>query len=371
MRRTLPFFVFITLCFSQGKFSIAQRIELALFNYENEKAIAIIDTNRQNMSPYRAATFRAVVFFNRYFRDQGAKRNMRFVDSMLVVLEPTFKDEEKILEEKKQDDLLMLGGAYGFKGMAEFLKKNRVTALRLADNAKDILDELLELYPNTIDAYFGVGVYNFALGQPPAYLRFFLRLLGYSGDKILGYEQIKLVAEKGKDTRVQSLIFLINHSLFTSGEYGKTYPLLKFVPEHLLETTMYKYKKIQLEYHLKKYNDALSTWKSIKDWKPNRATYIYNNSRLYAAKSHIALGNFSIADSLISQIRRSKDRPIGGFFYELKEAEGDKFFALKRYQEAHKLYLYVYNRTTVDKRKDRIEGKLDELENLTDGELSY
>jgi hypothetical protein len=371
MLRTLPFFVFIFISFSQKNYTLAEKIELALFHYENEKAFAILDSNLSDISPYRAATFRAAIYFNRYFRDQSAKRQRHFADSMLLVLEATFKDEEKIREEKKEDDLLMLGGAYGFKGMAEFLKKNRVSALMLADNAKDILDELVDIYPTNIDAYFGIGVYNFALGQPPAYLRFLLGILGFSGDKVLGYQQIQLVAKKGKDTRVQSLLFLINHALFTSGDYEKTYPLLKYVPKYLLSSPMYLYKKMQLEYYLGNYRKSLNTWSKLNVLSFPRAPYVYNNSRLFAAKNHIALGNMQKADSLISVIRRSKDRPLGGFAFEIEEAEADKFFALKRYQNAHKLYLRIYNRTTVDKRKDRIEGKLEKIEELTNGKLSY
>jgi hypothetical protein len=369
MRRLIFCCFFLSLGFSQA-LSLSEQIELALFKYENEYALQLLDENKENISIYRQATFRAVTFFNLYFRSQPAHRNKAYIDSMLTVLEPTLRDAEKISDAKIADDWLMLGGAYGFVGMAEFIKGNRVTALRYASKAKGVLDDLVKVHPETIDAYFGIGVYNFALGQPPAYLRFLLMILGFSGDTELGFKQITRVAKAGKDTRVQSILFLINHSLFTSHEYSKTYPLLQYVPKYLQETPMFLYKKIQLQYYTGRYKDALETWKKSQEI-PIPAPYIASNLKLYAARTYIALKQYDIADSLIHEIENTGEKPVLGFAYEIMETKADKFFALEKYKEAHNLYLYIYNITTVDYRKDRVEGKLEAIEEKTDGKLSY
>ena len=106
----------------------------------------------------------------------------------------------------------MLGGAYGFRGMAKFIKKSRVSALLDADEAKDILDDLIEKDPNYLDAYFGIGIYNYSLSQPPAFLKIILMMMGFSGDYETGIAQLNKVAKYGSHTKVQSILYLINHA---------------------------------------------------------------------------------------------------------------------------------------------------------------
>ncbi|MCB0278870.1 MAG: hypothetical protein KDD94_05175, partial [Calditrichaeota bacterium] len=300
---------------------LTRSIEREIFFYRFDDAVTILNQHKQLVNSYRYSLYKAVIYFFRYFADQPDSRNKSYMDSLIVPLQKTLRDEDKIKAGNNSDDMLMLGGAYGFIGMAEYVKKNRYTALKMADDAREILEELLEKDSAAYDAYFGIGIYNHALSQPPAILRFILSILGYSGDYETGIKQLKIVADKGKETKVQSILYLINHALFEDDHYKNIDPVFNDFPDDLKQSPMYCYKRLLFNYGLEKYEQVEPVFHELEKYKS--PDYIYWRSKLYVAMALTKLKELNRAQLVLNEIQKSTYRFTGGMFYDFREAIAD------------------------------------------------
>lgn len=86
---------------------------------------------------------------------------------------------------------LNLGMATFFAGRAEVERKNILKAIRYARKGRDILRKLIEEHPNTEDAYFVLGMYEYLAGSVPRGLRWLAFILDISGDRELGIQYLE------------------------------------------------------------------------------------------------------------------------------------------------------------------------------------
>jgi len=214
-----------------------------------------------------------------------------------------------------------------------------------------------------------MGIYNYALSKPPKILQWVLAVLGYSGDYDLGIKYLKKVGIEGTFTNVQSLIFLINHSLYERKKYDFVYPLLNEFTDEFKQTPMFLYKSVQLNYYMKKYFIMEHSFSQLNEY--SIPSYVYSRSRLFLAKSYIERENFTKAESILNSVSNAKKRLKGSMYYDLRETYADNYFAQKMYKKAHAIFISIYEHTNVDRRRDRIELKLEKIEDLTENELSY
>lgn len=347
----------------------SKEIERLIFNYQFDQAFSYIDSNETEIRPPTIALYKSVLHFYHYFSVQPSKRDDIHIKKMVEATTPITDKEDEIIASGHSEDILMLGGCFGFQSMAEYLRKNRFAALSGASKANELLEELYEKDTTAVDALFGIGIYNYALSKPPKVLRFILSVVGYSGDYERGLRYLKRVAKEGIHTNIQSLLFLINHSLYDRTKYAFVYPLLTQFPEEFKTTPMYIYKKLQLEYHLGMYQEVVETFNLLD--KSRTPSYVYNRSLLVRSQAYIALNQLEPAFNDLETLSFTKDRFRGGVYYDLRETYADYYMKQNKYKEAHSIYLMIYQNTRVDFREERVEKKLEALEQLTQGELSY
>jgi tetratricopeptide (TPR) repeat protein len=360
-RLLLLFLMHIVL--AQGKIdslSIASQVEYHIFHYQFNDALSVLETNRNVMNDEKHAVYKSFVYFYRYFVDQPSKRENRFLDSISISLENTIKNEENIIKSNEYEKILMLGGAFGFYGMAEYLRKERFSALKNADHAKEILEMLIEKDPKQSDALFGIGMYNHALSKPPGVIKFILSILGYSGDYELGTKQLFETSKTGVDTKIQAILYLINHAIFEDEHYEKIDTVFNLIPDYLKNTPMLLYKKIFFDLALGREDSLVKHFDLLLAFK--LPSYIKNRARLCLARSKIKSGKLDEAYSELKTLESSEDRFIGGMDYELKESFADYYVEKKMYREAAKLYVFILDNSKVDKRIDRVEVKYEKIE---------
>jgi tetratricopeptide (TPR) repeat protein len=336
--------------------SLAHTIEFEMFHFRFEQAYKILNNNKNTVSTFRYDNYKSVIYFFHYFSEQPSRRNPAFLDSMIESSEFTISQEEKILSSKNTDDILMLGGAYGFKGMALYLQKSQFSALKHASKAKDVLDDLISKDPTQIDAYFGIGIYNYALSQPPAILRFFLSILGYKGDYEKGMEQLNTSAKFGKITQVQSLLFLVNHSLYENKYYSTVYPLFNKFPDYLKKTPMFLYKKAQFEFELYHFEACIDLAEAFE--KEIVPIYMLNYTRLIKGKSYYRLRKFEKAVEAFLTIKKSLDPLAGQLGFDLEEYLADSYIALSEKDKALRILKFIAENTSSETQKKRVQNRL-------------
>ncbi len=114
--------------------------------------------------------------------------------------------------EKDPNDTTALyahGAAIGFRGTYNYLvRKAWLDALRDTTAARKLHNRVVELDPANIDAMMMQGVHDYVVGSLPATTRALIIILGFHGDREGGIRTLRLVAEKGKDNKVDAEILL-------------------------------------------------------------------------------------------------------------------------------------------------------------------
>ena len=104
---------------------------------------------------------------------------------------------------------LLLGVAHGSKALVDGGRKNYLAALRGIREAHRRFEEALRLDPNLVDAYYGLGLYNYALGRLPALLRPLVTIALPRGDAAHGLHELERVAEQGTYLKMTARVALL------------------------------------------------------------------------------------------------------------------------------------------------------------------
>lgn len=114
---------------------------------------------------------------------------------------------------------LLLGLAQGSKALVDGGRKNYLSAFQAIREAHRRFEEALQLDPNLIDAYYGLGVYNYALGRLPALLRPLVSIALPAGDGTHGLEEIERVGEQGTYLKMTARVALLHLFAGTEQKY--------------------------------------------------------------------------------------------------------------------------------------------------------
>ena len=97
------------------------------------------------------------------------------------------------------------GGAYGFRGLHKFRKRDWLGALRDGLKGISLLKQALEEDTSMFDAYFGLGSYHYWRSAKSR----LLRMLFFRNDKTRGIGEIWTAIEKGRYTAVEGKYALV------------------------------------------------------------------------------------------------------------------------------------------------------------------
>lgn len=112
----------------------------------------------------------------------------------------------EILDNNSEDyDLhYIIGANYSYRAITFGAAGNYLDAAWASKRSESFLKRALEIKPEKYDAYLGLGLYNYAVGQIPPAFRWALKLAGISGDVEKGIYYIKLAADKGNHSKVEA-----------------------------------------------------------------------------------------------------------------------------------------------------------------------
>ena len=145
------------------------------------------------------------------------------LDHFLVQMGEAISTAE-VLERSQPTDAevkLLLGLAQGSKALADGGRKNYLAAFQAIREAHRRFEEALRLDPNLIDAYYGLGVYNYALGRLPALLKPLVSIALPPGDGTHGLEEMERVAEHGAYLKMTARVALLHLYAGTEQKYAE------------------------------------------------------------------------------------------------------------------------------------------------------
>jgi tetratricopeptide (TPR) repeat protein len=134
------------------------------------------------------------------------------------------------------DAMFYLGGAYGSLGRYYGIKKSFLNAYWYGKKGVNILEDVVEMDSTYYDAYLGLGIYHYLADVLPRFVKILSFILGIDGDRQLGINELKLVAEKGTYTKTEAMYFLGAIYVYRERDYDKAMKiwdeLLRKYPEN-------------------------------------------------------------------------------------------------------------------------------------------
>ena len=146
--------------------------------------------------------------FLRHARMEPAQEEQAlFASSIQKVLEMTGQAIEK--NPNDADALFARGEAIGFRGTYNYMvKKSWIDSLKDATEARRLHNRVFELDPARIDARMMQGLNDYLIGSLPLFYKMLGFLAGFHGDREEGMRTLKLVAEQGAYSKVESEFLL-------------------------------------------------------------------------------------------------------------------------------------------------------------------
>ena len=144
------------------------------------------------------------------------------------------------LDKNEQDasSLYIIGSSYNYRTVAFAKAGNYVDAVWAAKKSETYLSDCLQADSVFYDAYFGLGLYNYAMANIPSGFKWVLNLAGIKGNEKKGLRYIRITSEKGKYAKTEAKYYLaqILSDALMEPEKASSYlgSLIKKYPENIL-----------------------------------------------------------------------------------------------------------------------------------------
>jgi len=134
--------------------------------------------------------------------------------------------------------LYTLGTVYSSRAIVFAKAESYLNAAWASKKSESYLNDALKINPKRADAYLGLGLYNYAVGQIPSGFKWALSLAGINGNKELGIQYLKKAANEGYFSKTEASYYLsqIYSEAVNNYDMASTYlkSLIKKYPDNLL-----------------------------------------------------------------------------------------------------------------------------------------
>jgi tetratricopeptide (TPR) repeat protein len=171
------------------------------------------------------------------------------------------------------------GLAYGVRARLEALRDHALATARAGKKLRNLSLAALKLDPDLVDAWFGVGLYNYFVDTLPTYvkmLRFLILLPG--GDRFAGLRQIQQAMEKGHLVNAEARFHLAkDYSRPITLQYTRSLELLGQMEQEYPHNPLWKLLVGSLELRMGQVKEGETLYQQVVDdtahpyselWKP-------------------------------------------------------------------------------------------------------
>ena len=205
-------YLIITFIFSQAVFAQAEIKNAILRGLDNcygfrwsQAEITfqrLIDKYHDDPRGYH---YKSSIYFWYYFSNKDKADLQRFIEYSDQAIEKAVALLDN--DENNTEILYILGANYSYRAMAFTQEGKFLDAVWATKKSESFLNKVIELNPRFYDAYLGLGLYNFAMGQIPKAFQWALSLAGMKGNKEKGLEYIKEAMTHGTYSRVEARFY--------------------------------------------------------------------------------------------------------------------------------------------------------------------
>lgn len=160
---------------------------------------------------------------------------LKFADLALQKIDKILDDDEK-----NYRLIYMAGNLESYKAMAYATNNSTVDAIWASKKAVDYFNQTLELNPKYYNAYLGLGIFDYAMGFVPDFLKWAVNLSGLSSDKERGLHYIKTAFNRGTE-KTEAAFHLAKIYTDYLAEYDSAYIYLNYNLERNPSNTLFIY----------------------------------------------------------------------------------------------------------------------------------
>lgn len=236
--RWMIFVILFTLSFSffaSAQINLDKKIIKGLnflYNFKFDKSHKIfqeiIDADSTNPAGYH---FQSIAYLW-YYLDN---KEDAYLDNFLSYSDSAITKSKELITSESEDPFLfyILGSSYSYRALAFARAEEYLNALWATKESYSYLNKGVALDSLYADAYFGLGLFNFAVSQTPSVWKWALDLTGISSDRKNGMEYLILAADKGKFSAVDAQFYLSQlRAEFLQDYSGTHYYLDKLVKKY-------------------------------------------------------------------------------------------------------------------------------------------
>lgn len=308
----------------------------SMYSMQFDKANAIFTVLiEQHPNDPAGYFFRSTIYLWQYIFDKSDADLTAFIAESDRVIDKA----EQTLEDNPDDPdaRTYLGATYGYRAMANLQAKNYLKASWDVRNCYAHLSEAIKKNPQQYEAYLGMGIFNFLIGALPKTSQTLMNLVGITGNKELGIQQLRIAAEKARYTRNDARFALGLLYVYYKGEYDKGLGYLKPLLQRYPNNIPLLYALGNIEAQLKKMPTAIAYYKkvlSLSDTHFQQFT-VYSNYRL--GEALFRSNDFENSKRAMQKfIKSNTDQPYKATalfrLAESYELLGNRQFAVQLYQ---------------------------------------
>ncbi|MCC7429964.1 DUF3808 domain-containing protein [bacterium] len=281
------------------------------------------------------------------------------------------KKAEKLEKTEPKTALFFLGASYGNLGRYHGMKQNWLRAYWHGKTGLDYLENLVKMDKNYYDAYFGLGIFHYYGDVLPSFVKVLAGLLGLTGSRQQGLEELKLASEKGTFSKTEAKYFLSEILLNFESDYNQAIQianeLVTEFPENqgfLLNLALVKQAKGELEEAILDYTKIELTVNRL------LTPTLYSLALLQLSETYTQLDDYSKAIQTTEKLLafpQTKDtwQEVYATFNlaEFHEISGNRTKAIEFYKQVHKKddYESVYENA-----QNRLKKPMSEVEILSE-----
>ncbi len=158
------------------------------------------------------------------------------------------KGNELIEKEPDNKDLLyIIGSDYTFRAIVYSKAEHYLDAAWATKKSESFLNRVIEIDSSYYDAYLGLGLYNFAIGQIPSAFKWALSLAGIDGDKAEGIKYIRKCARYGNFSKIDAQYYLSQILAEVLFNYDSAENYLKNLIQRYPDNLIFNYSYASLE----------------------------------------------------------------------------------------------------------------------------
>jgi predicted negative regulator of RcsB-dependent stress response len=221
-----------------------------------------------------------------YFWDYLSTKNKKSYNTFIAYSDTAVDKANAFLDKNPHniDILYTLGADYSYRTLVFAKAEKFLDAVWASKKSESNLIKALEIDSSYYDAYLGLGLYYFGVGQIPSSFRWALNLAGIHGDKKLGLSYIKKAANFGNLSKVEADYFYSQILTDYKFEYEQASHYLQNLTNGYPENLLFSYSSAVLNIKRRRLNDA------------ERILTKIINSRDESFKQIISFSNFLMGD---------------------------------------------------------------------------